>query len=199
MVVMQGYGSLADLAPWPLTMEVPTVRAAISLLAAQLPDLRRTLVEGRWHVMRDGLCLDVDMLDLPAGNEVVIVPEITGEGGGNTATYAMIGLGIVLIGASLFIPGSTALVAAGYSATAVSAAGFAATAAFTIGLSLALTGVSQLLSPDPGEQDTGSSGSTLMGGQVNTTSSDAVVPWAFGRVLCGSVVTSAGYSTVQLT
>ena len=199
MVVLQGYGSLAELAPWPLTMEVPTVRAAISLLAAQLPDLRRTLVEGRWHVMRDGLCLDVDMLDLPAGNEVVIVPEITGEGGGNTATYAMIGLGIVLIGASLFIPGSTALVAAGYSATAVSAAGFAATAAFTIGLSLALTGVSQLLSPDPGEQDTGSSGSTLMGGQVNTTSSDAVVPWAFGRVLCGSVVTSAGYSTVQLT
>ena len=168
-------------------------------MPGQLPDLRRTLVEGRWHVMRDGLCLDVDMLDLPAGNEVQIVPEITGESGGNTATYAMIGIGIVLVGASLFVPGSTALVAAGYSATAVSAAGFAATAAFSIGLSLALTGVSQLLSPDPGEQDTGSSGSTLMGGQVNTTSSDAVVPWAFGRVLVGSVVTSAGYSTVQLT
>ena len=103
------------------------------------------------------------------------------------------------IGASLFVPGSSALVAAGYSAGFATAAGAAATVAFSIGLSLALTGVSQLLSPDPGEQDTGSSGSTLMGGQVNTTSSDAVVPWAFGRVLVGSVVTSAGYSTVQLT
>lgn len=199
MVVLQGYGSLAELAPWPLTVEAPTVRTAVSLLAAQLPDLRRTLIEGRWHVMRDGLCLDLDMLDLPAGNEVQIVPEVAGESGGNTATYAIIGIGIVLIGASLLIPGSTALVAAGYSATAVSAAGYAATAAFAIGLSLTLTGVSQLLSPSPGEQDTGASGSTLMGGQVNTTSSDAVVPWAFGRVLCGSVVTSAGYSTVQLT
>lgn len=198
MVMLHGYGVLADLAPWPIDLDARSVRDAIHGLASQLPELRRTLAAGRWHVMRDGLCMDLDTLDLPAGHEVHIVPEIQGAGGGNTATYAMIGLGVVLIGASLLIPGSTALVAAGYSATFVSAAGYAATAAFAIGLSLTLTGVSQLLSPDPGEQDTGASGSTLMGGQVNTTSSDAVVPVAFGRVLVGSVVTSAGYSTVQL-
>ena len=37
----------------------------------QLTQRVRALIEGRWHVMRDGMCLDVDMLDLPAGNEVV--------------------------------------------------------------------------------------------------------------------------------
>jgi predicted phage tail protein len=199
MVVLHGYGALADMAPWPLDIEAPTVRSAIKLVAWQVPEFHRALVEGRFHVMRDGLCMDLETIDLPAGREVHIVPEAYGESGGNTGTYALIGLGVVLIGASLFIPGSTTLVAAGYSASAVSAAGFAATAAFSIGLSLTLAGVSQMLAPDPPEQDTGSDGSTLMGGQVNTASVDAVVPVAFGRVLVGSVVTSSGQSTVQLT
>lgn len=199
MTLLTCHGSLSPFAPWPLDMEAPTVRSAILLIAAQLPEFRRTLADGEWHVIRDGMPISLDTIDLPAGGRIDVVPAIHGESGGNTATYAMIGVGVILIGASLFVPGSTALVAAGYSAGFATAAGAAATVAFSIGLSLALTGVSQLLSPDPGEQDTGSGGSTLMGGQVNTTSSDAVVPWAFGRVLVGSVVTSAGYSTVQLT
>jgi len=37
-----------------------------------------------------------------------------------------------------------------------------------------------------------------MGGVINNTSSDAVVPVLFGRGLVGSVVTSFGTSTVQL-
>lgn len=198
MVILRGYGLLEPLAPWPVDLDARSPRDAIHGLSSQLPKLRRAIVDGRWHVIRDGECLDLDMLDLPAGSEIHIVPEAYGESGGNTATYAMIGIGIVLVGASLFVPGSTALVAAGYSAGFATAAGYAATAAFSIGLSLALTGVSQLLSPDPSAKDEGATGSTLMGGQVNTTSVDTVVPVAFGRIMVGSVVTSAGQTTVQL-
>ena len=198
MVILRGYGLLEPLAPWPVDLDARSPRDAIHGLSSQLPELRRAIVDGRWHVIRDGECLDLDMLDLPAGSEIHIVPEAYGESGGNTATFAMIGIGIVLVGASILIPGSGTLAAAGYSSAAISAAGAAGPMAFGLGVSLALTGVAQLLSPDPSAKDEGSSGSTLMGGQVNTTSVDTVVPVAFGRIMVGSVVTSAGQTTVQL-
>jgi predicted phage tail protein len=197
MTLVRGYGILADMAPWPVDMYGCSTRDVILGLASQLPDLRKALVEGSWHVLRDGLCLDSDMLDLPAGKEVNLVPESFGSGGGSASTYGIIGLGAVLIGASLFVPGSTALLAGGYSAGFATAAGYASTVAFGVGLSLTLAGVSALLTPDPPEQDT-SKGSTLMGGVVNNTSSDACVPVCFGRVLVGSIVTSFGTSTTQL-
>lgn len=195
MVLLRCTGVLAPMAPWPLDIDAATARDAIRGVAAQIPAFRREVAAGRWYLMRDGIPLSMDMIDLPPGQELLLVPEAEGAEG-KTGAYAMIGIGVVLIGASLMVPGSTALVAAGYSASFASAAATASTVAFSIGVSLALTGVSQLLAPDPSAPEKNDA-STLFGGSINTTASDAAVPVVFGRTRAGSIVGSFGQTTIE--
>lgn len=95
-------------------------------------------------------------------------------------------LGVVLIIASFFVPGSTpyaAQIAAGL---------------FGMGASMAIGGIVQLLSPTP-SSDSGMASESVtnkpsynFNGPVNTTAQGHPVPLAYGKVICGSAVISAG-------
>jgi predicted phage tail protein len=115
------------------------------------------------------------------------------------AGAAKSGLGQVLLGAALitaaiFMPPSIGAISLFGSATVASVVG-------SIGVSLVLGGVAQMLSPpkdlSPGSQDT-SSPSYAFNGAVNTTAQGNPVPVGYGRLIVGSAVISAGISTQDI-
>ena len=104
-------------------------------------------------------------------------------------------MGVALVAASFFIPGSAAL-AVGALKVGIGSA------VFGLGTTLVLGGVAQLLSPVPKldvttEQDPRRSYS--FSGIQNTSRPGTPVPIVYGETLVGSIVISAAIDTVQVT
>lgn len=122
----------------------------------------------------------------PAGAAKVIrlVPVITGSKSG----FFSLLLGVVLIGAAI-ITGPIGLGVL---------PGFIASAAGSLGLSLVIGGISQLLaSPPPGRDESLNRTSHLFNGPVNTTLQGKAVPVCYGRLIIGSAIISAGIQTYE--
>ena len=188
-----------------------TPAEAIKLLCINHPELQRELITAHEHgigyrVIQAETDLDYPDLRLPIGqHDLIVAPVIAGSGGG--------GVGRILIGAALvagaFFTGGATIGLLGLAAPiAVS------TALGTIGASLILGGVSQLLSPQPTIGNLGSnrlgSGDSLSTdgpqsvtrgtdgrqsyaytGAANTVGVGATIPVAYGEVLIGSQLLSA--------
>lgn len=188
-----------------------TPAEAIKLLCVNHPELQRELITAHEHgigyrVIQAETDLDYPDLRLPIGqHDLIVAPVIAGSGGG--------GVGRILIGAALvagaFFTGGATIGLLGLAAPiAVS------TALGTIGASLILGGVSQLLSPQPTIGNLGSnrlgSGDSLSTdgpqsvtrgtdgrqsyaytGAANTVGVGATIPVAYGEVLIGSQLLSA--------
>ena len=130
----------------------------------------------------------------PSGaREVIRIAPVVAGAGGN-------GLGQILIGAALiavaFIPGLNVAVWAGATTTFASVA-------FSVGASLVLGGVAQMLSPQPdlsagGGERPESRPSYVFNGAVNTSAQGHPVPIGYGRLIVGSAVISAGISTEDI-
>ena len=124
-------------------------------------------------------------------DDIRIIPVVTGAN--LFRNLAFIALGAVLI-ATAFATGGVSLGAGGFVAEAgVAGAGLGA-AAGNIGIGLALTGVAGLLSPTvptPDMERDPRSGFRFSGIQ-NTAREGVPVPLAYGEVIVGSVVVSAG-------
>jgi predicted phage tail protein len=187
-----------------------TPAEAIKLLCINHPELQRELITAHEHgigyrVIQAETDLDYPDLRLPIGqHDLIVAPVIAGSGGG---------VGRILIGAALvagaFFTGGATIGLLGLAAPiAVS------TALGTIGASLILGGVSQLLSPQPTIGNLGSnrlgSGDSLSTdgpqsvtrgtdgrqsyaytGAANTVGVGATIPVAYGEVLIGSQLLSA--------
>ncbi len=188
-----------------------TPAEAIKLLCVNHPELQRELITAHEHgigyrVIQAETDLDYPDLRLPIGqHDLIVAPVIGGSGGG--------GVGRILIGAALvagaFFTGGATIGLLGLAAPiAIS------TALGTIGASLILGGVSQLLSPQPTIGNLGSnrlgSGDSLSTdgpqsvtrgtdgrqsyaytGAANTVGVGATIPVAYGEVLIGSQLLSA--------
>ncbi len=188
-----------------------TPAEAIKLLCINHPELQRELITAHEHgigyrVIQAETDLDYPDLRLPIGqHDLIVAPVIGGSGGG--------GVGRILIGAALvagaFFTGGATIGLLGLAAPiAIS------TALGTIGASLILGGVSQLLSPQPTIGNLGSnrlgSGDSLSTdgpqsvtrgtdgrqsyaytGAANTVGVGATIPVAYGEVLIGSQLLSA--------
>lgn len=186
-----------------------TPAEAIKLLCINEPELQEELIHAHEHgigyrLVQAGVDLDYDDLTLPVGsNELILVPVVAGSGGG----VGKILVGVLLVAASIFIPGAAAI-GFGLQFGAISL-GVGA-----IGASLILGGVAQLLSPQPqlsplggnrfesaeatstdGPQSIvrGSDGrqSYAYTGAANTVGVGATIPVAYGEVLIGSNLLSA--------
>jgi predicted phage tail protein len=127
--------------------------------------------------------LELEELHHPAGAAPIsFVPVVAGAG-----AVGRILVGIALIAAS-FIPGVGAL---------------AVSLLFSVGASLALSGVAQLLTPTPkvpqgaDKQDDPRKSYSFSGIQ-NTSRAGTPVPIVYGETVVGSVVISAGIDTVQV-
>lgn len=126
--------------------------------------------------------LAADELHQPAGKTITIAPVIAGAGG----SIGKIILGAALIAAAIFVP---ALAVPLFGTTTL------ATVAFSVGVSLALGGVAQMLAPVPPSLDRGideDKPSYIFNSAQNTTAQGQAVPVGYGRMIVGSAVISAG-------
>ena len=186
-----------------------TPAEAVKLLCINKPELMKELAEAHEHgigyrVIQAGVDLDYADLKLPIGsNDLILVPVVAGSGGG----VGKILVGVALIAASIFIPGAAAI-GFGLQFGAISLG------VGSIGASLILGGVSQMLSPQPtlpnlsgagrlGSPETtstdgpqsitrGTSGrqSYAYTGASNTVGLGSTIPVAYGEVLIGSALLS---------
>lgn len=214
MKVVKVYGALRKRLGGRCRFEfhADTPAQALKALCVNFPGLERWLIDregeglgfrvtiGREKVTND----NAGDLALPWSEREVfsITPVVCGAGRG----FGQILLGIGLIALS-FIPFGGAfagVTAAGgaLSATA-SAAVWGSNALFSLGVTMALTGVAQMISPQPtlglnNGKESARLESFTFSGIVNTSKQGLPVPIAYGRCFTGSAVISSGLDVDQL-
>lgn len=196
------YGQLAKFVGHKvLEADVATAAEAVRFLLANWPELERHMADQHYRVHTAGDDLTLDEIHHPVSNEIKIIPIITGAGGATGQILA----GIALIAVSFLLPGAGLFGAAsvfGVTAAAGTAFGVAAgTILSSIGASLILGGVAQLLSPVPkaAKDDNDPRKSFSFSGIQNTSRAGIPVPIVYGEMLVGSVVVSAGIDIVQVS
>ena len=184
------YGRLAKfLKRRKFEAEVSSAAEAVRFLLANFPHLEPELAKGHYQVIVGDYHLAEDELGAPTGQqEIRIVPVLAGAGA----------VGRIIAGAALLV-------------AAFAIPGFAAWAGPTafklivsVGATLVLGGVAQLLTPVPvmsqgpnTDQDPRKSYS--FSGIQQVSRAGVPVPVVYGETLVGSVVISAGIDTVQVT
>lgn len=180
------YGELGKRYGRTHRFDVRTPAEALRALSANFPGFKKYVAEAHtsgvgFRVVNGGADLEsVDEVHHPASGELKIVPEIIGSG-----ATARILVGVALIAAS-FIPFFA--VASPYM--------------MSVGISLVLGGVIELLSPMPRAPEPPERPENLpsytFNGPVNTTQQGQPVPVGYGRLIVGGAVISAGLSTQQI-
>ena len=141
--------------------DLRTPADAIKLLCVNYPEFQRDLItaheRGVGYKVIKGLPMeDYDEINLPFGSKpLMLVPVITGSGGGGGVGQILLGVGLVaasflLPGAGLF--GATSVFGVGALSTAAGAATLGTTigtALSAVGASLILSGTASLISPQP--------------------------------------------------
>jgi predicted phage tail protein len=177
-----------------LEADVATAAEAVRFLLANWPELEAHMSDQHYRVSIGTYDLVAEELHHPAGAAPIsFVPVVAGAGavGRIIAGIALIALAIV------FAPGG-ALAGAAFTLGSQ-----AVTIIAGIGISLALGGVAQLLTPTPkvpqgaDNQDDPRKSYSFSGIQ-NTSRQGVPVPIVYGETIVGSVVISAGIDTVQV-
>ena len=213
MRVIKVYGSLAKfLGQRSFKAAVSNPAEAIRFLLANFPALEAHMAEGHYQITVGRQQLEIvtkpEVLTYPVSElePIRIIPVLSGAGssGGQIAAgIGLIALSFLLPGAGLF--GATSFFGATAGTGILTAAG---TISSAIGVSLALTGVSQLLSPMPqvntGVNNTGTDGtndprkSYSFSGIQNVSRQGVPVPVIYGETIVGSIVISAGINTEEI-
>ena len=197
------YGHLAEhLGQSTFEALIRTPAEAVRFLICNFPELRGLMRDGYYKVAVGRHDLQLadcpEQLHYPVGSsEVVsIIPVVTGAGGSRGGVGAIL-LGAALIGTAIVTGGaSLTFGAGGFGAVAGSSIGLSV-AAGNIGLALVLSGTAALLSPTPevpgldGDPRNDPNNFSFSGVQ-NTSREGVPVPVAYGEVIVGSVVISAG-------
>ncbi len=197
------YGELADFVGHKeLDAVINSTADAMRFLISNFPKLEAHMANRNYQVLVDDYEVSEDDIQNPIGkSDIHIVPVITGAGG-STGKFLM---GAVLIGASFMFPGAGMF---GYKSIfgAKAAGGFltgVGTLASSIGASLVLQGVSEMLFPLPKPQEFSNEEdpriSFNFSGVQNTSRAGTSHPIAYGEIVTGSVVISAGIDTNQVT
>jgi len=196
---------------------------AIKLLSINYPEFKAELITAHekgigYRVLQAGVDLNFDELQLPIGqNDLIITPVLVGQGGAGKifAGIGLIAISFLLPGAGLF--GTVGLFGAGQAAVGLSTiavlnAAAVGTALSAIGASMIIGGVTEMLSPQldignlggantrddlrptrPESVNRGADGQQSYAylGAQNTVGVGATIPVAYGKVLIGSHVISA--------
>ena len=210
--VVKVYGSLAKfLGAKSFKADVKSPAEAVQFLRANFPGLPAHMADKHYKVSVGRHELEAgdqpEQLGMPApmSEPIRIVPVISGAGA-TGRIIAGIALVAFAIAAGPFVGGFLGLGAGGAAGSAL-LGGVAANIIGSIGVGLALSGVSQLLTPTPtsatlptGSQDnpTDPRSSYSFSGIQNVSRQGVPVPLAYGSVMTGSVVISAGINTEQV-
>lgn len=180
-------------------LDVRSPAEAVRALCANFRDFRQFVATSHernvaYRVLSHKDEVGLEELHNPASKTITFVPVVAGS------IFKAIGklldstVGKILVGAALiavsFVPGLNVAVWAGATTTWASVA-------FSVGVSLALGGVAQLLAPTPKTPNRNTESETtsyIFNGPVNTTSQGEAIPVGYGRMIVGSAVISAGIS-----
>ena len=193
------YGELAEfIGHKEFEVKVNSISQAVSFLVCNFPKSEAYIAERSYKVLVGDYEVGEDELAHPIGqSDLHIVPVIAGAGGGTRKFI----LGAALIGGAILTGGtSLAFTSSGFAAAG---GGFSfAALAGNVGIGLALTGVSEMLTPTPKPVDFSSEQdpriSFKFSGLQNTSRAGTPVPIVYGEIFTGSVVISAGVDTEQV-
>ena len=196
------YGQLAKfVGESVLEAEVSSAAQAVRFLCVNFKGIEKHMADQYYKVMANDWNLAEDEIRYPTGQSDISIIPVVGGAGGNTTRII---LGVTLIAAAVFLPGSTAVFGAGggLGFGAATAGTFSAYAlAGNIGIALVLSGVAGLLTPSqdiPNTEDDPRRSFSFSGIQ-NTSRAGVPVPLVYGtEVMIGSVVISAAIDTVQV-
>ena len=188
------YGRLARfLGERTFEAEISSPVDAFKFLLANFPNLESHMMEQNYCVKVGDYEISETELAIPTGSqEIRIVPVIMGAKKG----LGRFLLGVAIIGAAIFVPGAApALTTSGF-ISGTAGASFLVTAAANIGLYLALSGISQMITPteDVGADSDDPSSFTFNGVQ-NTIRAGVAIPVVYGEIFTGSLVVSGGIDT----
>lgn len=203
--------------------ELRSPAEAIKLLCINHPEFVKELAKAHEHgigytVVQADEFLDYSDLHLPLGkNDLVLTPVVAGSGGGGGVGKILLGVGLIAA-AIVFAPAGAGFLGLGAGVgglTGAFAAGIS-TAVGAIGTSLLLSGVSQMIAPQPVIPTLGMSGnrtspgentnatgpqgvsratageqSYAFAGPANTVGVGATVPIVYGQILIGSHLLSS--------
>lgn len=176
-------------------MDVRSPAEAVRALSANFPEFPGYVAASSernvgYRVLAGRDEVTLDQLHHPASKRVVIAPVIMGAGGDG---FTQILIGGALILASMYVPGLASVTLFGQTTLA--------TVAFGIGVSMALGGVAQLISPTPAadKPNEQTPSSYIFDGAVNVTSQGNPVPIGYGRMIVGSAVISAGLTVDDIS
>ena len=198
------YGELAEfIGHKEFEVKVNSISQAVSFLVCNFPKSEAYIAERSYKVLVGDYEVGEDELGYPIGqSNLHFAPVIAGAGGSTGKILggaALIGLGMVSGGitfASFFNPAAIPF------APGFASAGLLTKATIAIGGSLALSGVSDLLTPTPKTPDFSSEQdpriSFKFSGLQNTSRAGTPVPIVYGEIFTGSVVISAGVDTEQV-
>ena len=200
------YGHLAEHCGQKVFEAVARTPAeAIRFLLCNFPELRSIMSGGHYtvavgpHTLELGQSPGQIKYPLMADDEIRIIPVVAGAGVKDLlfaiAGVALIGFAIASGGAGFSLAGSVP----GFVATGATPSALAALAG-NIGIGLALTGVAGMLSPTvpTPESDNDPRNNFSFSGIQNVAREGIPVPVAYGEVIVGSVVISAGLNVEEL-
>jgi predicted phage tail protein len=197
----------------PFTLHVSTARDALRALMTLLPGFRQAVEAGSWRVvrgpLRGGRTLPLEQIAVNLPGEMHLVAAAQGAKSRGGATGKII-VGAALVAAAIVFapeaaPGVLGLGGAAFGGLSATAAGLglgitgAQVALF--GAMLAISGVSQLLSPTPKsstQQTADTKPSYLFGGVLNNDADGIAIPVGFGAMRIPGVLISTGLDVVDI-
>ena len=194
------YGELADFVGHKeLDAVINSTADAIRFLTSNFQGLEAHMNQRYYKILVDDYEIGEEDIQNPIGqSDINIVPVIIGAGG----STGKILLGAALIGASFFSLGTSAGLGVAFT-KGFAKVGLIQKGLFGIGAALTLSGVSDLLFPVPDIPDFSNEEdpriSFSFSGVQNTSRAGTSHPIAYGEIVTGSVVISAGIDTNQVT
>ena len=173
--------------------DVANPAEAVSFLVANWPKLEAHMAKQYYKVFVGNYNVGQDELHDPssAQEEIKIVPVVVGAGEFADSTVGKIIIGVALIAAPYLAPavfGTT--LAAGITIGAITT---------SIGISMLIGGVSQLLTGDPQDDvDDQEAQESYSFSGIQNVSRVVPLPICYGETVVGSVIVSAGIDTVQV-
>lgn len=212
------YGHLAEEFGKHFRLSVRSAAEAIRALEANFPGkFFKSIRDGEYQIQRNvidpGIPEDQLKMNLST-SEIHIVPVLAGAKGSKGKGIMTAVLGVALIAAAIaFAPAAAAgsgFLGANLGASVIGGTGLFSSLTFgqvaLWGVSLALSGVSSLLTPTPKVSQSSYSNrerpeerpSFLFNGAVNTTEQGGPVPLVYGQMRVGSVVIAGGLNAERL-
>ena len=191
------YGELADFVGHKeLDAVINCTADAIRFLISNFPHLEAHMANRNYQVLVDDYQIGEEDIHTPIGqSDISIVPVIIGAGGRG-------GLGKILLGAALIGLSFSGAIFVNPVNLVGNTIGIGAKTVAMLGVSLALQGVTEMLFPLPEPKDFTNEEdpriSFSFSGVQNTSRAGTSHPIAYGEIVTGSVVISAGIDTNQV-